>query len=125
MRNGLFSSPAPTNGKHRCQKSGKGNAEPIAQKLQRHNAGILAFAVQNVLDSGRRNTRFEAIGAAVSKNFTHSGGFCEKTLDIKEEIRYNIYVRYIGASPSGKAPDFDSGIRWFESSRPSQKKALV
>ena len=23
-------------------------------------------------------------------------------------------------SPSGKAPDFDSGIRWFESSHPSQ-----
>ena len=26
----------------------------------------------------------------------------------------------LGASPSGKAPDFDSGIRRFESSRPSQ-----
>jgi putative endonuclease len=26
----------------------------------------------------------------------------------------------VGASPSGKAPDFDSGIRRFESSRPSQ-----
>jgi hypothetical protein len=26
----------------------------------------------------------------------------------------------IGASPSGKAPDFDSGMRRFESSRPSQ-----
>ncbi len=24
----------------------------------------------------------------------------------------------IGASPSGKAPGFDLGIRWFESSRP-------
>ena len=24
-----------------------------------------------------------------------------------------------GISPSGKAPDFDSGIRWFESSYPS------
>ena len=27
----------------------------------------------------------------------------------------------IGASPSGKARDFDSLIRWFESSRPSQR----
>ena len=27
---------------------------------------------------------------------------------------------HIGASPSGKARDFDSLIRWFESSRPSQ-----
>ena len=25
-----------------------------------------------------------------------------------------------GLSPSGKAPDFDSGIRWFKSSQPSQ-----
>ena len=30
------------------------------------------------------------------------------------------FLRRIGASPSGKAPDFDSGIRRFESSRPSQ-----
>ena len=28
---------------------------------------------------------------------------------------------YIGASPSGKARDFDSLIRWFESSRPSHR----
>ena len=26
----------------------------------------------------------------------------------------------VGASPSGKAPDFDSGIRRFDPSRPSQ-----
>ncbi len=26
---------------------------------------------------------------------------------------------FIGPSPSGKAPGFDPGIRWFESSRPS------
>ena len=29
----------------------------------------------------------------------------------------------IGMSPSGKAPDFDSGIRRFKSGHPSQKKA--
>ena len=28
---------------------------------------------------------------------------------------------YIGLSPSGKALDFDSSMRWFESSQPSQK----
>ena len=28
----------------------------------------------------------------------------------------------IGDSPSGKAPDFDSGIRWFESIIPSQRQ---
>ena len=28
-------------------------------------------------------------------------------------------------SPSGKAPDFDSGIRRFESGHPSQKEAAV
>src|SRR5580658_6004302 len=30
----------------------------------------------------------------------------------------------LGASPSGKAPDFDSGIRRFESFRPSQPTLL-
>lgn len=30
----------------------------------------------------------------------------------------------IGMSPSGKAPDFDSGIRRFESCHPSQKSRL-
>ena len=30
-----------------------------------------------------------------------------------------------GMSPSGKAPDFDSGIRRFKSGHPSQKKALA
>ena len=28
-------------------------------------------------------------------------------------------IKLIGPSPSGKAPGFDPGIRWFESSRPS------
>ena len=31
-----------------------------------------------------------------------------------------LFLFRIGASPSGKARDFDSLIRWFESSRPSQ-----
>ena len=30
--------------------------------------------------------------------------------------------RAVGVSPSGKAPDFDSGIRWFESSYPCQTR---
>ena len=34
-------------------------------------------------------------------------------------------ARSIGASPSGKARDFDSLTRWFESSRPSQKQAYL
>jgi len=36
----------------------------------------------------------------------------------------NIPVRSAGASPSGKATDFDSVIRRFESSRPSQTSGL-
>ena len=36
-----------------------------------------------------------------------------------------VYHLYIGASSSGKTTDFDSVIRWFESSRPSQKKQPV
>jgi cytochrome c-type biogenesis protein len=31
----------------------------------------------------------------------------------------------VGASPSGKAPDFDSGIRRFDPSRPSQRNLLL
>ena len=31
----------------------------------------------------------------------------------------NFIFLLIGVSPSGKAPDFDSGIRWFKSSYPS------
>ena len=31
----------------------------------------------------------------------------------------------IGASPSGKATDFDSVMRWFESSRPSHFKIIT
>ncbi len=30
-------------------------------------------------------------------------------------VQISIYAIIIGLSPSGKAPDFDSGIRWFES----------
>ena len=33
-------------------------------------------------------------------------------------------VGFIGVSPSGKAQDFDSCIRWFKSSYPSQTKTL-
>ena len=30
------------------------------------------------------------------------------------------FTRPIGVEPSGKAPDFDSAMRWFESSYPCQ-----
>ena len=46
---------------------------------------------------------------------------------LQNGIRYAIIFQcpnagylYIGMSPSGKAPDFDSGIRRFESCHPSQ-----
>ena len=46
----------------------------------------------------------------------------EQTLDVagRRGRRYEEALPdRVGASPSGKAPDFDSGIRRFESSRPS------
>ena len=43
-------------------------------------------------------------------------------LDKSKYVWYNNKVN-IGMSPSGKAPDFDSGTRRFESGHPSQKKA--
>ena len=45
-------------------------------------------------------------------------------LDKTKDVWYNNKVD-IGMSPSGKAPDFDSGTRRFESGHPSQKKALA
>ena len=46
---------------------------------------------------------------------------CEKGVDTKRILWYNIVVTQIGVSPSGKARDFDSLIRKFESCYPCQK----
>ena len=45
----------------------------------------------------------------------------QKCIDKQGIVWYNIRV-FIGMSPSGKAPDFDSGSRRFESGHPSQQK---
>lgn len=37
---------------------------------------------------------------------------------------YNVTVIFLGCSQVGKAPDFDSGIRRFESCHPSQRDAV-
>ena len=37
---------------------------------------------------------------------------------------YNVTVIFLGCSQVGKAPDFDSGIRRFESCHPSQRGAV-
>ena len=39
------------------------------------------------------------------------------------EIPIPVFSPHTGVSPSGKARDFDSLIRWFESSRPSQTRS--
>ena len=41
------------------------------------------------------------------------------------ESQYPPHFLHIGLSPSGKAPDFDSGIRWFKSSQPNQYDPLA
>ena len=50
--------------------------------------------------------------------------FSKMTIDFTGKLCYNVMcvqvVVHIGMSPSGKAPDFDSGIRRFESCHPSQ-----
>ena len=46
--------------------------------------------------------------------------FLRKTID--KNVKYNYYIIVDGVSPSGKALDFDSSMRWFESSYPSQTK---
>ena len=38
--------------------------------------------------------------------------------------RYAILLSFNGVSPSGKAQDFDSCIRWFESNYPSHEKRI-
>ena len=40
-------------------------------------------------------------------------------------LRILILKLYIGASSSGKTTDFDSVIRWFKSSRPSQESQII
>ena len=54
----------------------------------------------------------------------------KKVVATGEKICYNtpcvrVRVHYIGMSPSGKAPDFDSGIRRFKSGHPSQSEPLA
>ena len=50
---------------------------------------------------------------------------CKKLkLDIEKKLCYNDSATKIGVSPSGKAKDFDSFIRWFKSSYPCQTKPL-
>ena len=43
----------------------------------------------------------------------------------KREICGTIYGYIFGMSPSGKAPDFDSGSRRFESGHPSHDECLI
>src|SRR5512146_35614 len=53
--------------------------------------------------------------------FPQAGSTSEIALRRVESGRMRLYgPPPFGASPSGKAPDFDSGIRRFESFRPSQ-----
>ena len=48
------------------------------------------------------------------------------SIDKTRYVCYNIKVELnIGMSPSGKAPDFDSGTRRFESGHPSQQKQNI
>ena len=58
------------------------------------------------------------------KYYRNSGIFHKKQLQNKNAhaiiLRVPARARYIGMSPSGKAPDFDSGIRRFKSCHPSQ-----
>ena len=44
-------------------------------------------------------------------------------IPILEQGKHKLHQAYcyIAASPSGKGPDFDPGIRWFESNRRCQK----
>ncbi len=50
----------------------------------------------------------------------HFSGICASFTEKRRLFRAVFFQRTIGASPSGKAADFDSAMRRFETSRPSQ-----
>ena len=60
----------------------------------------------------------EAVGSNPIIHPIESG--VRETSDPAFLISFAVRRRYIGLSPSGKAPDFDSDIRRFESCQPSQ-----
>ena len=57
-------------------------------------------------------------------NFLDSPVFLCYTITVRfHRIRNGQWFTILGCSQVGKAPDFDSGIRWFESSHPSHEKS--
>ena len=66
-------------------------------------------------DRGARRQR----GGAPRSRAGHQGGRPPSRLTVATFRRPTYVRRSLGASPSGKAPDFGSGIRRFESCRPS------
>ena len=60
----------------------------------------------------------EAVGSNPIIHPTESG--VRETSDPAFLLSFAVRRRYFGLSPSGKAPDFDSDIRRFESCQPSQ-----
>ena len=44
-------------------------------------------------------------------------------LNLTGDTKWYIIMLFLGASPSGKATDFDSVMRWFKSSRPCQQQS--
>ena len=89
-------------------------------EINRIKASLLAVGASKVLMSGSGSTVF---GVFPDSEELKSSDFKRIVGGLRQEYGEKVYLlrACTGASPSGKAPGFDPGIRRFESFRPSQR----
>ena len=87
-------------------------------EIERIKNSLLAAGASRVLMSGSGPTVF---GIFPDSDLSNSLYFARIVDGLRQEYGEKIYLlrACTGASPSGKAPGFDPGIRRFESFRPS------
>ncbi len=87
-------------------------------EIERIKSSLLAAGASRVLMSGSGPTVF---GIFPDSNLSYSFDFARIVGGLRQEYGEKVYLlrACTGASPSGKAPGFDPGIRRFESFRPS------
>src|SRR5580704_4114534 len=112
----------PRNGRS-LNSSGRRNWGPAGSGTEPFRAKAPAIQVKCYLIISRANGEFDSTGIRPSSLLKWLNSLYRPA--VPEGIRGAISLRRfsgpsIGASPSGKAVDFDSTIRRFESSRPSQ-----
>lgn len=88
-----------------------------------NNYYFIHFKIYNRFIKEPKGKNTGGTNAADKKNFIKFQSNTKKRFTFSSEIDKILKVIYIGVSPSGKATDSDSVIRWFESSYPSHLRA--